>query len=256
MLHASSSVVLCRYVHQVTACALNIMKKQAYQQYVNTCIPRPAPSQELWERENETHPMFRFWNLIFYLELVLLEFVRSIRSGDFGLYIVSLKLIVPLIFSLDHDNYARWLPVHISEMDHAHKNHPNVHNEFSRDKFTVQKTNRKFSRIGLDHNQEQLNAKVKGVSVVIGLTEEESALRQWHIAGPEIARLLEEYEANEAEILAVREHHDSSRATQRKFKQDVKLLASAIEDLGNSFAGESFDLYALDTKLVTSKEAI
>ena len=70
------------------------------------------------------------------------------------------------------------------------------------------------------------------------------------------SRLLEEYEANEAEILAVREHHDSSRATQRKFQQDVKLLASAIEDLGQLFADGSFDLYALDTKLVTSKEAI
>ena len=29
-----------------------------------------------------------------------------------------------------------------------------------------------------------------------------------------------------------------------------------IEDLGNPFADDSFDLYALDTKLVTSKEAI
>ena len=62
--------------------------------------------------------------------------------------------------------------------------------------------------------------------------------------------------ANEAEILAVRKHHDLSRATQRKFQEDVKLLASAIVDLGNPFADNSFDLYALDTKLVTSKEAI
>ena len=95
-------------------------------------------------------------------------------------------------------------------MAHLHKNHSSVHNEFSSGKFTVQKTNRKFSRIGLHHNHEQLSIKVKGVSGVIGLTEDESPLRRWLIAGPEIARLLEEYEANEAEILAVREHHDSS----------------------------------------------
>ena len=95
-------------------------------------------------------------------------------------------------------------------MDELHKNHPSVNNEFSRGKFTVQKTYRKFSSIGLDHNHEQLKAKVKGVSRVIGLTEDESALCRWLIAGPEIARLLEEYDANEAEILAVREHHDSS----------------------------------------------
>ena len=174
MLDASSNVVLCRYVHQVTACALHVIKKQAYQHYVKTCVPIPALFQELWERENETHPVFRFWNLILYFELVLLEFARSVRSGNFGLYIDSLKLIVTWMCSLDHQNYARWLP----EMDHLHKNHPSVHNEFSSGKFTVQKVNLKFSRIGLDHNHEQLNAMVKGVSRMIGLTEEESALRR------------------------------------------------------------------------------
>ena len=177
MLHSSSNVVLCQYVHQVTACALHIMKKQAYQHYVNTCVPGPTPSQELWERENETHSMFHYWNLILYLELVLLEFLRLIRSGNFGLYIDSLKLIVLWMFSLDHHNYARWLLVHISEMDHLHKNHRSVHNEFSRGKCTVQKMNHAFSRINLDHNHEQLHAKVKCVSGVIGLTEDESALR-------------------------------------------------------------------------------
>ena len=124
--------------------------------------------------------MFRLWNLILYLELVLLEFVMLIRSGNFGLYMDSLKLIVLWMFSLDHDNYARWLPVHISEMDHLHKNHPSVCNEFSTGKFTVQKTNRKFSRIVLDHNYEQVNAKVKGVSGVIGLTEDVNSLSMAH----------------------------------------------------------------------------
>ena len=121
--------------------------------------------------------MFHYWNLILYLELVLLEFLRLIRSRNFGLYIDSLKLIVLWMFSLDHHNYARWLLVHISEMDHLHKNHRSVHNEFSRGKCTVQKMNHAFSRINLDHNHEQLHAKVKCVSGVIGLTEDESALR-------------------------------------------------------------------------------
>ena len=118
------------------------MKKQAYQHYFSTRVPGPVLSEALWERENETHPMFCFWNVILYLELVLLEFVRLIRSGNLGLYIDSLKLIVPWMFSLDHHNYAIWLPVHISKMNHLHKNHPSVHNEFSKGKFTVQKTNR------------------------------------------------------------------------------------------------------------------
>ena len=45
---------------------------------------------------------------------------------------------------------------------------------------------------------------------------------QLFINGSENARVLEEYEANEAEILSACEHHDPSSATQRKFQQDVK----------------------------------
>lgn len=138
------------------------------------------PSQELWERENKTQPMFCFRNLILCLELFLLEFVRSIRSQNFGPYINSLKLVLPLMFSLDHHKYVRWLVVHIREMVNLHKNHPGVHNELSRGKFTVQKTSHKFSRIGLDNNHKQLNTKVKSFSGKIGLTEDESALSMAH----------------------------------------------------------------------------
>ena len=46
-------------------------------------------------------------------------------------------------------------------------------------KFTVQKTNFQkpiFSNIGLEHNYEQLNGKIKGVGEATGLTENDSSL--------------------------------------------------------------------------------
>ena len=93
---------------------------------------------------------------------------------------------------LDHHHYARWIPIHISTMNSLSQMHPEVYNEFQ--KFTVQKTNLKFSRIGLDHNHEQLNAKVEGVGGAIGLTENETALQRWLVCGPEVARLLGEFD--------------------------------------------------------------
>ena len=71
--------------------------------------------------------------------------------------------------------------------------HPDIAAEFQSGKFTVQKSNRKFSCIALDHNHEQLNAKVKGAGGAIGLTQNESALQRWVVCGPETSRLIDEF---------------------------------------------------------------
>ena len=42
----------------------------------------------------------------------------------------------------------------------------------------MQKSNRKFSRIALDQNHEQENAKLKGVGGAVGLTENEPGLQR------------------------------------------------------------------------------
>ena len=70
-----------------------------------------------WEKEAEKYPMYKFWNLTLKVELILLQFVKSIRSGDFNLYKASLLLICPWMFLLDHHSYARWLPVQYKKHD-------------------------------------------------------------------------------------------------------------------------------------------
>ena len=53
--------------------------------------------------------------------------------------------------------------------------HPTLYEKFSDRKFTVQKTNKKFSKIALDQNHEQLNIDIKGVGGAIALTENDAA---------------------------------------------------------------------------------
>lgn len=60
-----------------------------------------------------------------------------------------------------------------------------VWNDFLKGHFVTQKTYHKFSMMAHDQIHEQLNAIVKGDGGVIGITENESALRRWMIAGPE-----------------------------------------------------------------------
>ena len=62
-------------------------------------------------------------------------------------------------------------------------------------KFTVQKTNQKFSKIKLDHNHEQLNGKMGvGAGGAIGLKENDSTLERWLVADPKTAYLINEFE--------------------------------------------------------------
>ena len=158
--------------------------------------------------------------------------------------------ISPWMVALDHYNYARWLPVHINEMSQLQQNHPDVYEEFLKGIFSVQKSNRKFSRIAADQNHDQITAKIKGVGGAIGLTEKGTTLQRWLICDPEISRLLNEFEGINEGVNHVQEHHYFSDSVQSNFHKEVKSLLSALEDVGNSFDDDSNDLFDLETKIV------
>ena len=114
----------------------------------------------------------------------------------------------------------------------------------------MQKSNRNFSRIATDQNHEKINAKIKRVGGAMGLTENETALQRWLICGPEISRLLDEFESTNEDVNHVREHHDFSDCVQSIFHKEVKSLLSALEDVGNPFDDDSNDIFDLETKIV------
>ena len=134
-------------------------------------------------------------------------------------------------------------------MSQLQKNHPGVYEAFLKGKFSVQKSNRKFPRIAADQNHEQMNAKIKGVGGAIGLTENETALQRWLICGPEISRLLDEFESTNEGVNHVREHHDFSDCVQSIFHKEVKSLLPALGDVGNPFDDDSSDLLDLETNI-------
>ena len=69
-----------------------------------------------------------------------------------------------------------------------------------------------------------MNAEIKGAGGAIGMTENDAALQRWLVSGPEVARMINEFERifdnyHDPQIL---EHHDSFLSNLLKFKQDVK----------------------------------
>ena len=197
-------------------------------------------------------PQFHFWYLTFQLELLLLVFVRSLREANFELYIDAVSKIVPWVFGLDNTNSARWLPIHLRDMCRLNDVVPDVASQFKRGRFVVNKTSRNFSSIPIGHAHEQNNALVKGEGGAGGLTENPRALRWWMVSGPDMARIINEFENSIAtgstQTKQSAKHHKDTRSLQSLFYRDVTALTRTIEEMGNPFMEEAEDLLVLDTK--------
>ena len=57
----------------------------------------------------------------------------------------------------------------------------------------MKKSQDEFSMMALDQAHEQMNELIKGEGGIIGLTQNDPALQKWVTAGPEVARLSQEF---------------------------------------------------------------
>ena len=72
--------------------------------------------------------------------------------------------------------------------------HPHIHTEFLKGHFAVKKMSHAFSNLAIDQAHEQNIAVVKDGGGAVGLTECPAALRRWMVSGPEMARVINDFE--------------------------------------------------------------
>ena len=248
---SASHITRTRRAHQVTAASLHLLMKKAYEEYSKAGeIHGPARPFDEWREEKMKNcPQFLYWATVLDFELVCLQLVRAIWEADFSLYLKAIRELLPWMFALDSHNYARWLSVHYRDMCELPLKHPDVYAEFRNGSFVVHKS------IALDHAHEQVNAIVKGEGGAVGLTENPAALRRWMVAGPELARMVEEFE----EVFSAsgsQNHHENKPAIQSTFAKDVVNLVSSFEELGSPFKEVGEDLIALHTKDVMNEDVV
>jgi len=115
--------------------------------------------------------------------------------------------------------------------------------------FVVKKTAHRLSAIAIGQGHEQNNAAVKDDGEAVDLTESPAALKRWIVSGPEMARVIGEFEAStEKRKKLDPQHHEEAKHVQKAFQRDVRSLVSTIEEMGNPFTEESSDLLTLDSK--------
>ena len=132
--------------------------------------------------------------------------------------------------------------------------HANIYSEFLKGKFTANKTGNRSSALPLDHVHEQLNAPVKRDGGIVGITDNESALTRWIVSGPEVARLITEFEST-SETDTVDPHHEQSFAVQQAFVSDVKKLVECFERMGNPFEDQT-DLIVLHNRYIVTDDVV
>jgi len=236
----ATSVTHTRRAHQVTASSLYVLLTKSYTSYKESLEPEAdVVSFSDWcLKKVASFPQFHVWYLTLQLELLLLAFVRSFQEANFELYIEALSKMVPWFFSLDHTNYARWLPIHLRYMNCLNDVAPDVAVQFQQGKFAVSKTSNPFSAIPIDQAHEQNNALVKGEGGAVGLTVEASMVTECTETGQSA------------------KHHEDTRSLQSLFYRDVVSLTTTIEEMGNPFMEETDNLFALDTKQIMSLDAL
>lgn len=143
-----------------------------------------------------------------------------------------------------------------------HERHPDVAIQFAKGGFVVHKTKRPFSAITIDQAHEQNNKVVKGDGGAVGLLQNPKALLRWMVAGPELARLIEEFEVNYLDRGTGKtartnlKHHEHTVSAQVKFAKEVCALVQVMEYMGNPFMEESDDLLVLDSRDIADPDIV
>jgi len=145
---SASNVMRTRYAHKVTLVVLDILLKRAHE----------FQSEVLFENwitnAKQVSPTVTFWFLIHKYQQLVLMFIRAHRERKIQLMLDSLRMLVPIFFALDHQNYARWIPIFIQDLERLPTD---IQKEFVEGRWTIKKSSRLFSNIPMDQAHEQPN---------------------------------------------------------------------------------------------------
>ena len=205
-----------RYAHQVTCASLSLLMNKAYQQ------SHSKNDQNSWmSAKKRSLLQFLCWCMVMELEPLLLSLIKSLRTFNFPTFISCLEKIAPWMFAMDHTNYARWLPIFIHDLKSLQSNHPGVYKEFCQGKFSINRSGKPFSSMGIDQVHEQNSKLVKIDGGASGLLNDNAALLKWTVAGSEITEMVQSFRCNDDETTEIPHHHKNTDAFEKQFCEDV-----------------------------------
>ena len=113
-----------------------------------------------------------------YMQMVMdmLQFIRSVRTGDWNLHLLSTKTFVKYYFAHSKLNYARMIPVYLADMEALKQSDAEIYGEFLSGNWVVNKNQHvPFFAVGADHALEQINRSMEVSAGLVGITLNPSA---------------------------------------------------------------------------------
>ena len=121
----------------------------------------------------------QFW--IQYLDRIwlLLRFLRATKSNDLDLHISCLEQLCPLLFMMDHHNYARYVSYYLLSLKNLSNTKPEAE-QLIRRGFSVSRSHIPNSRTPIDLTIEQtINRQAKTKGGIVGFSKNGPAYYRW-----------------------------------------------------------------------------
>ncbi|CAH3166536.1 unnamed protein product [Porites lobata] len=136
----------------------------------------------------------------------------------------------------ERQNYARYLPVYLADMQKLELTHPEVYKEFAEGNHSISRSGQPFSQVSTDMALEQwINADSKSSGGVIGISQSPSALERWFLTIHERASITCALKAmfglQDGEQAS---HKEAAPRRVRRDEEDVKKMISLPYSLANA----------------------
>ena len=171
---------------------------------------------------------------------ILLDFIRSTRTADWTLHLLTIRKMIPWLFAYDRVNYSRYLTLYWCEMTALPETHRDAHDEFLKDEFCVQCSASAFRQIPVDQPIEQtVNRDSKTKGGIICFSQKPGAVQKWIINAHQRA----EISRNCLDMAGLGEnterlHKDCGKNRVKKDEASVQAVLETMRTGTNPFAAE------------------
>ena len=125
-------------------------------------------------------PMALFWNSFIKMVQILLDYIKSIRTGDWDLHLQASERMLAWFHAYDRVNYSRHFTYNWAAQQKLRDKHPEIYQEFQSGNFSVKRTAGSFNMLPPDQVIEQtINKEQKGSGGIIGISTSVGAVQRW-----------------------------------------------------------------------------
>ena len=185
--------------------------------------------------------------------MVMLDFIRAVRNGDWAMHLNALEQFSKYFFAWDRLNYARMIPLYLSEMLSLQEIDPNLFEEFSSGNWVVNKSKIAFCAVGADHALEQVNRWMKVAGGIVGITQNQTARTRFFLVAPELARLkVESKQEAYVEKRTSSKHYELTNADRNKVIVSALSLTTTLQGFTTPFEYDGDNLINIVKKAVAA----